>query len=827
MKSGKSTPFTAMLDGNSCVFSSDLKSDHNFELFDTKKMSWSFLPELPATEVEVEAFFVQKSSLVLYEGDTLVVPLVREHDDLPRFAIIRAGFENDDKDYSAPSCPHVTVDVVEVVKDAFDVPSFMDGHQSHTFNRLLINKLESLAYSIPYEQSDIALLLSAKVDGYCISERLGGTKDTSLAIPIGSFRNLGELELLKTVNLPYGDVLLERGFILLDCLDGLCGLGGACKVVLRHSYLNNDHPSTSQFKEKIPRFLNALPSADCPKVGHGVYTSSIDLQVLLRWTLKDLNINCISFSIDYVNLMRAAPEFSSRVSISLRLVPQLPMEIFPYSETYMFLEQYLDIWRTASINLAIAIVSAVNLVMSAGIGVEFCVHITHAFSVSSGERPTSERWFGYNIEGLVALSMFGPLSRFKLVEKQEDRPSASLRPSESILLCFIVLFIGWPVSLLEPIIEIDFEERLVGPGIGVFESKVYLFGGQPLDRDPTPPMKSGKLCTFSAIEDGQKLPATEVEVEAFFVCDTYLYVSTTMFVFRIDVASKEGWEKLDIIRFPFEGEGYYVGGMDMCITPYSDICGFDLNDNDEVQHSFYPFVEKSSLVLYKGDTLVFPLAREDDDLPKFAIIRAGFENYDEDTGPSCPHVTVDVVEVVKKDAFEVPSFMDRQQSHTFNHLLINKLKSLAYSIPYEQSYILEESLRKLEFERLSEEDVQKMQREVLLDVKMEFHAHCCKDLVDLHDFSKNKRSPSPNSGDVSHNVLRAFCVDFKRSTCDGKNELFYVRRPAAIVIGIHFGPDMVALASRVELTPQLQGLLWTLSSAPFHANHDNMMEKNP
>lgn len=33
----------------------------------------------------------------------------------------------------------------------------------------------------------------------------------------------------------------------------------------------------------------------------------------------------------------------------------LQIEIFPYSVFYMFFEQYLNIWRTALINLAIAI----------------------------------------------------------------------------------------------------------------------------------------------------------------------------------------------------------------------------------------------------------------------------------------------------------------------------------------------------------------------------------------------------------------------------------------------------------------------------------------
>jgi Niemann-Pick C1 protein len=57
--------------------------------------------------------------------------------------------------------------------------------------------------------------------------------------------------------------------------------------------------------------------------------------------------------VDFVNSMRAAQEFSAKVSRSLK------MEIYPYSVFYMFFEQYLDIWKTALINLSIAIGSLI------------------------------------------------------------------------------------------------------------------------------------------------------------------------------------------------------------------------------------------------------------------------------------------------------------------------------------------------------------------------------------------------------------------------------------------------------------------------------------
>ncbi|GFP98541.1 niemann-pick c1 protein [Phtheirospermum japonicum] len=283
----------------------------------------------------------------------------------------------------------------------------------------------------------------------------------------------------------------------------------------RHSELTNDRPSTTQFREKLPWFLNALPSADCAKGGNGAYTTNVELRGfengLVRASAFRTYHTPLNKQADYVNSMRAARDFSSKMSDSLKI------DIFPYSVFYMFFEQYLDIWKTALINLAIAIgavfvvclvitcsfwtsaiillvltmmvvdilgimaildiqlnaLSVVNLVMSVGIAVEFCVHITHAFLVTSGDRnqrmkealttmgasvfsgitltklvgvlvlcfSRSEVFVVYYfkmylalvllgfLHGLVflpvILSLFGPPSRCVLIEKQDNRPSTS------------------------------------------------------------------------------------------------------------------------------------------------------------------------------------------------------------------------------------------------------------------------------------------------------------------------------------------------------------------------------------------------------------------
>lgn len=213
--------------------------------------------------------------------------------------------------------------------------------------------------------------------------------------------------------------------------DESCGLGGVCKdctTCFRHSDLNNDRPSTVQFREKLPWFLSALPSADCAKAGYGAYTSSVDLEGYESGVIEATEFRTYHTPLnkqdDYVSSMRAAREFASRIS------NQLKIHVFPYSVFYIFFEQYLDIWGTALINIAIALgavflvclvitsslwssaiillvlamilvdllgvmsvlkiqlnaVSVVNLIMSIGIAVEFCVHISHAFSASLGDR---------------------------------------------------------------------------------------------------------------------------------------------------------------------------------------------------------------------------------------------------------------------------------------------------------------------------------------------------------------------------------------------------------------------------------------------------------
>ncbi|KAL5713817.1 NPC intracellular cholesterol transporter 1 [Ranunculus cassubicifolius] len=213
--------------------------------------------------------------------------------------------------------------------------------------------------------------------------------------------------------------------------EGSCGFGGVCNdctTCFRHSDLQNDRPSTSQFRDKLPWFLSALPSADCSKGGRGAYTTSVDMNGYESGVIQASEFRTyhtpLNKQSDFVNAMQSARDFSAKLSDSLKI------DIFPYSVFYIYFEQYMDIWKTTLISLSIALgvvftvclvitcsfwssaiillvltmividlmgvmailgiqlnaISVVNLVMSIGISIEFCVHIAHAFSVSSGDR---------------------------------------------------------------------------------------------------------------------------------------------------------------------------------------------------------------------------------------------------------------------------------------------------------------------------------------------------------------------------------------------------------------------------------------------------------
>uniref|UniRef100_A0A0E0H4E0 SSD domain-containing protein n=1 Tax=Oryza nivara TaxID=4536 RepID=A0A0E0H4E0_ORYNI len=126
--------------------------------------------------------------------------------------------------------------------------------------------------------------------------------------------------------------------------------------------------------------MDAHPQLNSKRNFHGFLTHF--RQVIVLRVAKELILQVWTLTSDYVNSMKAARDFSSKMS------KELQMQMFPYSVFYIFFEQYLGVWKTAIMNICgmmailgiqLNAISIVNLVMSIGIAVEFCVHITHAF----------------------------------------------------------------------------------------------------------------------------------------------------------------------------------------------------------------------------------------------------------------------------------------------------------------------------------------------------------------------------------------------------------------------------------------------------------------
>ncbi|CAL5434030.1 unnamed protein product [Camellia sinensis] len=207
-----------------------------------------------------------------------------------------------------------------------------------------------------------------------------------------------------------------------------CDLDGVCKdctTCFLHSDLDNGRPSTAQFKEKLPWFLNALPSADCAKGGHGAYTSSVDLN-----GYKSGVIRASEFRTYHTPLRK---QFSSRVSDSLKGAAFLVCLVITSS-----------LWSSAIIVLVLAMIAVdllgvmaildiqlnavfvVNLIMSIGIA-EVAAVVWHRANLTGLARKTN--CSVDNISALntgVVLSMFRPPSRSVPIEREQELETSTL-----------------------------------------------------------------------------------------------------------------------------------------------------------------------------------------------------------------------------------------------------------------------------------------------------------------------------------------------------------------------------------------------------------------
>ncbi|KFQ01318.1 NPC1 protein, partial [Haliaeetus albicilla] len=189
-------------------------------------------------------------------------------------------------------------------------------------------------------------------------------------------------------------------------------------------------PQGKDFMTFLPMFLSDNPNPKCGKGGHAAYNSAVnfihnksDVGATYFMTYHTV----LKTSSDFIDAMKKARVIADNITETMG-IKEKSYRVFPYSVFYVFYEQYLTIVHDAIFNLCISLgsiflvttvllgfevwaavvvsitiamiiinmfgvmwlwgislnaVSLVNLVMSCGIAVEFCSHVTRAFTVST------------------------------------------------------------------------------------------------------------------------------------------------------------------------------------------------------------------------------------------------------------------------------------------------------------------------------------------------------------------------------------------------------------------------------------------------------------
>uniref|UniRef100_A0A452R521 NPC intracellular cholesterol transporter 1 n=1 Tax=Ursus americanus TaxID=9643 RepID=A0A452R521_URSAM len=189
-------------------------------------------------------------------------------------------------------------------------------------------------------------------------------------------------------------------------------------------------PQGGDFMRFLPMFLSDNPNPKCGKGGHAAYSSAVNIlgnDTAVGATYFMTYHTVLQTSADFTDAMRKAIVIASNITKTMGLEGS-DYRVFPYSVFYVFYEQYLTIIDDTIFNLSVSLgaiflvtlvllgcelwsavimcvtiamilvnmfgvmwlwgislnaVSLVNLVMSCGISVEFCSHITRAFTVST------------------------------------------------------------------------------------------------------------------------------------------------------------------------------------------------------------------------------------------------------------------------------------------------------------------------------------------------------------------------------------------------------------------------------------------------------------
>ena len=95
--------------------------------------------------------------------------------------------------------------------------------------------------------------------------------------------------------------------------------------------LTDGRPTDAAFREKLPWFLAAVPSADCAKGGHGAYSHSLDVTGLEDDVIRASEFRTyhtpVRTQTDFVEALRAAREFVDRASERLKVGTRFPLSL--------------------------------------------------------------------------------------------------------------------------------------------------------------------------------------------------------------------------------------------------------------------------------------------------------------------------------------------------------------------------------------------------------------------------------------------------------------------------------------------------------------------
>ncbi|KAJ8379241.1 hypothetical protein SKAU_G00000190 [Synaphobranchus kaupii] len=191
-------------------------------------------------------------------------------------------------------------------------------------------------------------------------------------------------------------------------------------------------PSVQQFNKFLPDFLGNRPDLQCPKGGLGAYDTSVarDQDGTIIASRFMAYHKPLTNSQEFTEALRRSRELAANITLSMRQVPGTApdFEVFPYTVTNVFYEQYLTIVSEGLFNVSLCLlptfvvccillgldmqsgllnlltiimitvdtvgvmtlwginynaVSLINLVTAVGISVEFVSHLTRSFALST------------------------------------------------------------------------------------------------------------------------------------------------------------------------------------------------------------------------------------------------------------------------------------------------------------------------------------------------------------------------------------------------------------------------------------------------------------